>query len=345
MNELFRSDAASLVGAALPLIGPMMGPGLHTAAELQAMQFPPLKYVVPGFIAEGCTILAGPPKLGKSWLMLDAGLAVASGGTCFGGACDQGAVLYLALEDNHRRLKERISKLLGSDEEWPSAFLYAVSWERADCGGTERIRHWLLAADKPRLVVVDVLAKFRPAGGTENSYAADYAAVSGLQALASEFGVAIVIVHHVRKAGSDVDPFEKVSGTMGLTGAADTTLVLDRSGSGITLYGRGRDIEEVEVDMRFERETCRWLVAGPVEEARRSDERRRILAAVAAAGSALTPTEIAATTGMKPDNVRQLLHTMMASGELSRLGRGKYVLPGWAHHNDHEITTAEEQQA
>jgi hypothetical protein len=313
-------------------------PGLHSAAELQHIYFAPIKYVVQRFIAEGCTILAGRPKLGKSWLMLDAGLAVATGGTCFGGECEQGEVLYLALEDNHRRMQERIRKLLGSDETWPSDFFYDVNWDRADRGGVTRIRNWLKGAGKPRLVVVDVLAKFRSASGNENSYEADYGAVSELQTLASEFNVAIVIVHHIRKAGSDLDPFEKVSGTMGLTGAADTTLVLDRSGSGVTLYGRGRDIEEVEVDIQFDRETCRWRVAGPVSEARRSDERTRIITALAEGCGAMSPTDVAASTGMKPDNVRQLLLTMVASGELVKSGRGKYVIAVGGDHNDHMIT-------
>ena len=74
-----------------------------------------MRYIVPGFIAEGCTLLAGRPKLGKSWLMLDVGLAVAAGRYCLGDArCEQGDVLYLALEDNERRLQRRIDKLLGA---------------------------------------------------------------------------------------------------------------------------------------------------------------------------------------------------------------------------------------
>ncbi len=65
--------------------------------------------------------------------------------------------------------------------------------------------------------------------------------IKGLQSLAMEYGVAIVVVHHTRKGSGDgADAFEKVSGTLGLSGAADTTLVLDRDGNGCTLYARAR---------------------------------------------------------------------------------------------------------
>jgi RecA-family ATPase len=79
---------------------------------------------VKGYIVEGATIIAGRPTIGKSWLALDWNVAVARGGFCFGEIhCKQGEVLYLALEDNKRRLKSRLAKLLGNDE-WPSAFEY-----------------------------------------------------------------------------------------------------------------------------------------------------------------------------------------------------------------------------
>jgi RecA-family ATPase len=87
-----------------------------TARELCAMTFEPIKYVVPGYIAEGFSLFAGKPKLGKSWLALEIGLAVAAGSFCLGGVeCEQGDVLYLALEDNRRRLQSRIRKVWDTD--------------------------------------------------------------------------------------------------------------------------------------------------------------------------------------------------------------------------------------
>ena len=107
-----------------------------SAASLRRKEFAPARYVVPGYIAEGCTLLAGRPKLGKSWLVLEMGLAVAMGGVCLGGiACEQGAVLYLALDDNQRRLQKRVNKVLGAHNQWPESLRFATGWPRSNEGG------------------------------------------------------------------------------------------------------------------------------------------------------------------------------------------------------------------
>ncbi len=120
-----------------------------------------------------------------------------------------------------------------------------------------------MGQEAPRLIIIDVLAQFRAGrGNLEGLYEADYAAVAGLQQLASEIGIGVLIVHHVRKGTGDIDPFERVSGTMGLTGAADTTMILDRDGNGCSLYCRGRDVQEYEKAVIFNRDTCRWTIQG-----------------------------------------------------------------------------------
>lgn len=304
---------------------------IGNAAELRRMSFPPIRYVVPGYIAEGCTLLAGRPKLGKSWLMLEVGLAVASGGICLGNtACEQGEVLYLALEDNRRRLQNRIDKVLGAfADHWPAAMHYATEWPRAGEGGIEAIRDWITAKENPRLVIVDVLAMFKPIHGSNVSlYEADYAAIKGLQALAGEFGIAIVVVHHTRKSnGADTDPFEKVSGTLGLSGAADTTVILDRDGSGATLYGRGRDIEEIEAAVTFDKASCRWSILGEAAEVRRSDERGTVLSLLREADAPMSPTDLAGLADCTGGAMRKLLHVMGKAGEVSKVGLGRYIHP------------------
>jgi len=302
---------------------------ITSARMLRGRKFAPIRYVVPGYIAEGCTLLAGRPKLGKSWLVLEMGLAVAMGGMCLGGVkCERGDVLYLALEDNERRLQKRIDKVLGPLAEWPDGFRFATECPRSNEGGLDAIRAWIDEANNPRLIIVDVLAMFKPArGAKENMYEADYHAIKGLQALASEFQVAIVVVHHTRKGGSDVDPFEKVSGTLGLSGAADTTIVLDRDQNGATIYGRGRDIEEIENAVQFDKSECRWAVIGKAAEVRRTDERGAILNALLDAGEPMSPTDVAAVTGMASNNIRQLLFKMAKAGDVEKRGYGKYAHP------------------
>jgi hypothetical protein len=309
-----------------------------SAASLLARSFAPIRYIVPGTIAEGCTLLAGRPKLGKSWLCLEMAIAVATGGYCLGDTrCDAGDVLYLALEDNERRLQSRIKKLMPLLVAGPDLkrFDYDTEWPRANEGGIEAIRVWIKSKPDPRLVVVDVLAMFKPArGDKESMYEADYAAIKGLQALAGETGVAIVIVHHTRKTIGDVDPFEKVSGTLGLSGAADTVVILDRDQNGCTLYGRGRDIEEFERAVTFDRASCVWTAKGDAAEVRLTDERAVIVRTLSDNHEGFTPSELADAVGKPRNNIKQLLFKMCKSGEVVKGKRGRYYHPSLAPHDD-----------
>ena len=161
-------------------------------------------------------------------------------------------------------------------------------------GGIDAIRQWIESVSHPRLVVIDTLAMVRaPKRRDESSYDADYAAVKELRGLANEHGVAIVIIHHLRKAESD-DPFDTVSGTLGLTGAPDTILVLRRDASGaVILHGRGRDLVEIEKAVTFSKDACTWTITGSAAEARASGSRKAILDALKELGEPATPTEIA----------------------------------------------------
>ena len=303
-----------------------------TAAELQHMVFAPIKYVVPGYLAEGCTLFAGRPKIGKSWLALDIGLAVSRGTTCLGDIqCEPGAVLYLCLEDNARRLNDRINKLMPYTFPalpWPSDLHLHTEWPRADKGGLTLIESWLNAHPDARLVIVDVLAMFRPLMTSKNAYEQDYLAIKSLQAIASSRGVAVMVITHTRKAASESgDPFEMVSGTLGLSGAADASLILDRSSKGAVLYCRGRDIEEIKSAVAFDKLTCKWQVLGDATEVQRSDERASILSVLTDADEPLSPVQIAVGAGRPRNNVDRLLGKMMKAGEVEKTGRGRYIHP------------------
>jgi hypothetical protein len=154
--------------------------------------------------------------------------------------------------------------------------------------------------------------------------------------------VAIVIVHHLRKSVAEIDPFEKVSGTLGLSGGVDTVLILDRDANGSTLYGRGRDIEELDKSVEFVKETCRWRVLGPTADVRRSDERNAVLDALAEAAEPLSPREVADLTGHSYDAVRRTLIRMAKAGELTKTKRGQYACDTQTPcHNGHNVTTDE----
>jgi hypothetical protein len=301
----------------------------QTMEALKTMTFAPIKYVVPGVIVEGLTILAGKPKIGKSWLMLHAAIAVACGGFTLGNIhCIEGDVLYCALEDNQRRLQSRMTKLLGIVPDWPQRMHYLCLGQlpRLNAGGSDKLKAWINSVANPRLIVIDTFVTVRaPKKNNQPNFDADYDSGKELQKLANEHGIAVVIVHHLRKADAD-DAFDTVNATLGLTAVVDTVLVLKRDASGgFVLYGRGRDLSEIEKGMVFNADACTWHIAGDAADIRRTKERTTVLQAIEEAeGKPVGPNEIAAATGMKAGNIRRLLGKLVKQGVIEKASYGKY---------------------
>lgn len=300
--------------------------GAISATALLVKVFPDIIYIVPGILPEGVTLLVGRPKIGKSWWALDLCIAVASENLLFMGGVqpgNRGDVLYLALEDNQRRLQRRLKKLLGKAKV-PNRLTFHTEWSRVDQGGIEAMKEWLDEHPHAKLVVVDTLQKIRPIVGNDG-YAKDYMAIEPLQKLAGERGISILVLHHDRKADAE-DVFDTISGTLGLTGSTDAMLVLKRDPNvRFVLHGRGRDIEEFEKAMSFDKDTCVWRMLGNAEEEKRSKERKAIVAVISVSKEAMGPKEIAAECRMKEANVKVLVGKMVTDGTLERAD-GKYRL-------------------
>ena len=298
-----------------------------TAEELMAKVFPEPRWIVPGVLPEGATILAGSPKTGKSWMVLAMGVAVASGGTALNGKpVEQGSVLYLALEDNPRRLKRRLEKVLAGGKP-PAALVLANRWPRLGEGGVEAIEAWLVSHPDARLVIIDTLQKIRPKGSSRsNVYEVDYEAVEPLLTLAARHNVAVLVVHHLRKNSAD-DPLDEVSGSHGLTGGVDGVLVLkrERGRADAFLYVTGRDIEEEkELALSWDSTTATWKIAGDAEEYRTSKERQEIVDSLRSQGKPAGPKEVSEALGKTYNATKQLMWKMSQDGDIRSVG-GKYV--------------------
>jgi hypothetical protein len=299
--------------------------GAWTADALMAAEFPAPRWAVPGIVAEGVNVLAGPPKVGKSWMSLGLALAVASGGRAFTMLdVDPGPVLYLALEDTPRRLQSRMGKLLNGTPA-PAGLTLATTCPTLPAGGDQAIATWLDQHPDARMVVLDVFAKMRgvPPPGMA-AYDADYAAVSRAKRIADHYGVALVLVHHVRKMSSD-DFLAEVSGTNGIAGAADAVLVLKRGrnqADGL-LNVTGRDVDEAEYALTFHAETGTWqLLDGPASDHTLHDTRATILRYLREHPST-GPTAIAEATGLDLAAVKQTCRRMATDGQLHN-DQGKY---------------------
>lgn len=298
------------------------------AVDLLDLELPELKTIVEGLLVVGLFFLVGKPKLGKSWLMLQIALAVALGGRALGSIqVEPAEVLYLALEDGRRRLQSRLRILLRECRNKPSNLHLATSWRTLDAGGSEDLDDWLADHPKTRLVVIDVFKRIRP---TERAnvgmYGQDYDATIPLKDLAEKYDVCIVLVHHTRKSGSD-DPLELVSGTNGLNGAADGTLVLrrERGQHDATLFVTGRDIQEAEIALSWDPAVTLWSVLGNADEFRVTPERAAVLKVLKESAHELSPKSIGEMLGKSAGAIRKLLWEMTQQGLVLSPHYGKYI--------------------
>jgi hypothetical protein len=293
---------------------------------LMEKTFNPIQWIVPGYLPEGMYVLAGAPKAGKSWLALGWLVAVGGGGEAMGSiACEEGDVLGLMLEDDERRLQRRLIQM--NLDVIPLRVTLLTEWPTLDDNCVEEIEAWIAGALNPRLIVIDVFARVKgERTGRETDYDFDYRQAAMLQSIAIRHSLAVVVIHHTRKAPAD-DPFDEVSGTRGLTGAADGVLVLSREAGGRTvLYGRGRDLEEVETAVEFKKETGRWTVLGDARQVANTVEQREIQQVLGRSVDPMTPTEIAERLGKMRSNISKMLALMLDNGLVEKVSTGRYVL-------------------
>ena len=218
-----------------------------------------------------------PPKYGKSWLMLDLCLSVASGQKFLDMPTNKTDCLYLALEDNQRRLQDRMNRVL-QGERAPDGFALATGSLDLQDGLLDQLTNYLNINPGCGLVVIDTLQRVRRTTGKAiNAYQADYKDVGILQKFATEREICIVLVHHLRKMKDETDPFAQISGTNGIFGAADSAFVMtrDRRVDDTTkLSVTGRDLEEFELALRLDKTQCRWQNLGDAEARAREQARK-----------------------------------------------------------------------
>jgi hypothetical protein len=302
-------------------------PAIFDARALSEMSFPPLRWAIPGLLPEGLAVLAGKPKLGKSFLSLQMAIAVATGnGGAFGvPEVDEGDVLVCALEDSPRRLKDRLVRM------WPfgapERLQFATGWPRLDSGGIAELEHWCNQHPNARLVIVDTWRAIKPPGGGRGSaYDEDATAAAPLLDFVKlRPGLTVLVIHHARKADAE-DVFDTISGTHGLTGIFDTLMVLVRHGEGAMLAAQGRDLDGYEKALERDRRTGGWIVRGDAIPLAKTGERQALLDVLAKVDEPLSLSQIAHAVGKKPDAARHLLKPLVYEGSVYQPGHGRYAL-------------------
>lgn len=295
------------------------------AADLLALDLPPLRWIVPDLLPEGTTILAAPPKVGKSCLVYQIAVEVAVGGELLGQRVAPGPALYLALEDGQLRGQDRLRAALAG-RTMPRGRL-EIRWSAPLIGDglEEEITSWLDQHPDAAMVAIDTLQRVRPrSDGRRNAYEVDVQDLARLQSLFRDRRVALLIVHHANKAGSD-DFLASVSGTYGITGSADTIIVIKRPR--LEAFGQilvtGRDVPDAEISVRFE--NMLWEPApGALSQA--SFERTEIYRAIEELGP-IFPKALADKLGMSSrESVAAIVAKLADAGAVQRV-TGGYIVP------------------
>ena len=242
-------------------LNPLTAMDGETLAELY---LPQTRFCVSTLLPQGVTILGGAPKIGKSWLVLDLCDRIAKGEPLWGLPTYPGTTLYLCLEDTLRRVQERLNLITDSPAE--RAF-YSVEARSLADGLIDQLREFITVHPDTVLIAIDTLQMVR-GNERDNTYATDYAVIRQFKTLADELRVSLLLVHHLRKM-EDSDPLNKLSGTTGLSGAADATLVLEkeqRSGRRARLICTGQDVEDRVLNLEFGKDH-RWeLLSDSLEQ-------------------------------------------------------------------------------
>jgi len=294
-----------------------------TIEEILAYKFPKPQWVVPNIIPQGLSVIAGNPKMGKSLLALQITGDFSAGKPIFGEiAIEKSRSLYLALEDTPGRIQYRLKKQGIEANKLGNVF---TDWERG-YAGIEQLHQFMRDFPDTRLIVIDTLHKFYPMQDT-NDYTETDRVMSAIKHFADEYQIAVILIHHTKKCNTSNDIFHSPLGSVGIIGAADTIIILNRkrgTDAG-TLHLTGRDVQEMEKAIKFDSNICRWGVIGNAFEVQVSESRQEIINLIEDVGP-MNPRAIADALGKNRETIRNLCWKMANDGKIIKVGRGLYSI-------------------
>lgn len=226
--------------------------------ELYDTVYQPKTPIVDGLLYNGIYLFVGAPKIGKSFFMAQLGYHVSTGMPLWGYPVKQGAVLYLALEDDYARIQKRLSRMFGVQD--TDRLHFAIQSNTVNEGLEQQLNRFIEEHADTRLIIIDTLQKIREAGGDKSGYSSDYEIVGKLKQFSDRHGICLLVVHHTRKMESS-DSFDMISGTNGLLGAADGAFIVQkekRTDNKAVMDIVGRDQPDQKLYLAFNREQCIW---------------------------------------------------------------------------------------
>jgi RecA-family ATPase len=308
-----------------------------SAHSLLTMEFVTQEFVVPGVIPVGLTLLAGKPKVGKSWLSLDLAVAVANGGLALGKRpVERADVLYLALEDHWRRLQARLRQVIG-DEDPPKGLRFITRGWPQGRSGPDALAKFCKEFSDTRFVIVDTLARVRNADQRSNkdNYQQDYEQLAPYQERAGDLDLAVMGVTHQRKSESE-DWLMTIMGTVGTSGAVDNALLLERTRSDTRgeLRGTGRELDDLEIALDFDKVRGQWLETGQGGGARMSQEALAVMRVMKLIPGPARVQDVADALTRSAKSTSAIMSRMTDKGQLKKLAQGTYTLNGYFQMTD-----------
>lgn len=233
---------------------------LHTITmtELYQTAFRSRLPIIDGLLYAGAYILAGAPKIGKSFLVAQIAYHVSTGRKLWDFDVHQGTVLYLALEDDYQRIQSRMFMMYGMNDT-PNLH-FATAAGKIGNGLDEQLENFMREHPNTKLIIIDTMQKIRELGGEAYSYASDYEIIGRLKQFADKYCICVLTVHHTRKQPAG-DSFEMISGTTGLLGCADGSLLMQkkkRTALEATIDVVGRDQQDQILYLKKDPETQIW---------------------------------------------------------------------------------------
>ena len=249
---------------------------MESAESLSLRHIDPPRYLIDGLISCGTTILASPPKFGKSWMCMDMAISVATGTEFMGMKTSQDGVIYMALEDGDFRLQTRQNQVADGREIPKNLFLI----KEAPILEDNLLAKLKQAIEKANtsigMVIIDTVQKIRGvAGKTEGVYSHDYREHGRLHQFALDNNLALVLVTHMNKYGDDSDPVSRVNGSTGITGASDTIITLKRSkrsDAETKMEITGRDVIARSLIIQMDWSHFRWVLLGEEKDVEKERE-------------------------------------------------------------------------
>ena len=286
--------------------------GICTATELMEMSFPPAEWLIDELLPEGLTVLSGAPKIGKSWLSLQIALAVTTSSPLFGRKPPSDKhVLLLALEDNERRLQDRITKcgIAPSDK-----LNLTTRWDI----GIPGLKDFLLEHPEIGLCIIDTLAVFSPSQDAKgrNAYDADVARMRQLHELGRDTNASLLLIHH-DKQGEDSDWANKMNGSNGIIGTADTLIRLSVQKRG-SMQGKlevtGRDVEDVALNLKLNKEIMHWEIDKSQDDSQLTALQKSVLELVLPVPASIRSSTIAQKLGKEQSQISDILKKLTDRG-------------------------------